>query len=172
MNASNASAPPTKIRLRWTPFLIVAATFAIPLLLVVNIGSHLRIKDSASRGETELAGLAVALESYKADYGAYPHNEATDSLRADRNFDPREYIAASKHLYACLQPKSGKVYFEFTKSNTQIDIDGRPYVVDPHDHSYGYSTSQFAQSGTAFYDLWTTLGGTREKDAKRWIKNW
>ena len=65
----------------------------------------------------------------------------------------------------------GKTYFEFSKNMMKQDSDGQTYIIDPKGRSYGYSTSA-AMNGPEFYDLWSTDGGTRQKDVPRWKTNW
>lgn len=74
--------------------------------------------------------------------------------------------------------KDGTIYLEPTKNMLKTNSTGQIYFVDPHGNSYGYSTANLKHlsfsntSGRGFYDLWSTKGGTTERDREKWEKNW
>src|SRR5881398_221667 len=79
--------------------------------LVLSTVGYARKKGARARAETEIAAMAAACESYKADNGVYPRdptaNTATDSLNARTMFDPASanatlYKTASLVLYRAL----------------------------------------------------------------------
>lgn len=153
---------------------IICGALLLPglLLLPFVLVAKERREGVKLRAASEIAELSTALEAYRVDHGVYPRSPATDNLRPEKDFDPATYIEASKCLHAALEPESGKIYFRFAKGTAARDAEGEIYAVDPLGNSYGYSTSQDSQTGRSIYRLWSTDGGTREKDVKRWVKNW
>jgi prepilin-type N-terminal cleavage/methylation domain-containing protein len=178
--------------------LIVVVTVIVILTgLVLSTVGYVQKKAARSRAETEIAAMAAALESYKADNGIYAFNSATNTLDARTNIDPSSYPSASLLLYEQLagdsahnrQP-SGKSYFTFKPKMLYPDDQTQnvQYIRDPFGNSYGYSTAGNPQvnptpAGTPGYnptfDLWSTAGvapsptpvpPTRQQDL--WIKNW
>ncbi len=132
--------------------------------------------------------MSAALESYKMDHGKYPSSSETEKLSPEQSPDPATYIAASQFLYRALtgdfdgnpdtsSPEDGKRYFEFQKKMVRRTADGECYVIDPWGNPYGYSTlkakhPESSAGHNTLYDIWSTGGGNRVKDRKRWAKNW
>src|SRR5881296_191888 len=56
--------------------------------LVLSTVGYARKKGARARAETEIAAMAAALESYKADNGVYPSNSDTNTLDARTNGNP------------------------------------------------------------------------------------
>ena len=134
--------------------LVVIAIIAILAGLILSTAGGIQKKAARSRAESEIAALSAALESYKADNGDYPTNSNT-------NLD-------SSSLYGVLSPSNAgqQVYFEFSKGMTSSSG-----IVDPFGTAYGYTyQGDPARSGTNFFDLWSTAGGSTNTNA--WIKNW
>jgi prepilin-type N-terminal cleavage/methylation domain-containing protein len=178
--------------------IVVVSIIAILAGLVLSTAGYARKKSARARAETEIAALAAACESYKADNGVYASNPATNTLDARSNLDPSAYSNASLLLYEQLsgdlahnrQP-TGKSYFSF-KPNMLLPAGGSIIPVtgisDPFGNSYGYSTAANPQtnptpSGTPGYnptfDLWSTAGvassPTPNPPATQqdlWVKNW
>jgi prepilin-type N-terminal cleavage/methylation domain-containing protein len=176
---------------------VVVGIITILAGLVLSTVGYARKKGARARAETEIAAIAAACESYKADNGVYPYNNATNGLDARTSLDPSAYPDASLFLYEQLsgdllhnrQP-SGKSYFAF-KPNMVLPAGGIGTVTaisDPFGNSYGYSTAANPQAnptpaGTPGYnptfDLWSTTGiassPTPAPPATQqdlWIKNW
>jgi general secretion pathway protein G len=89
--------------------LIVVVGIIIVLAgLVLSTAGYARKKSARARAETEIAAMAAALESYKADNAVYSRdptvNTATDALNARTMGDPTtaNYRAASLVLYRAL----------------------------------------------------------------------
>src|SRR5438552_3445079 len=60
--------------------LVVIIIILILAGLILSIASYVQNKGKRARAETEIAAISAALESYKADNGIYPANNATNSL--------------------------------------------------------------------------------------------
>lgn len=136
--------------------LVVITIIAILASLVLGAAGFIQKKGARNRAEAEIAAIAAALESYKADNGDYPSNN--DSYTSPAN---------NTNLVAALMPTNGsKVYFEFkTKYLTNNNY------LDPFGIVYGYVyTNGSSNNGTNNYDLWSTAGGSPVTNA--WIKNW
>src|SRR5439155_3033330 len=89
--------------------LIVVITVIIILTgLVLSTVGYAQKKGARARAETEIAAMSAACESYKADNGIYPRdnatNQYTDILDARQNFDATQtvYQNASRYLYDAL----------------------------------------------------------------------
>lgn len=137
--------------------LVVMAIIAILVGLVLNVAGFVRYKGATARAQAEIAGVSTALESYKADYGDYPQWTNTNTGVTGDN----------AVLVTNLSPATGKVYFEFTKSQTNSS----KYFQDPFGNSYGYQyPGNTNRSGSNFYDLWSTANKPGNSNA--WIKNW
>ncbi len=174
--------------------MVVIAIILILAGLVLSISGYAMDKGKRSRAETEIAAMSAAMESYKADNGIYPRQSTTtDMLDPRTSFNPSSYQSASFYLYGELsgldanqQPVANKKsYFAF-----KPQMLGRPtnttvaYLRDPWGNSYGYSTIQAANPGTAqgynpTFDLWSNADPTPTPSAlptptpqDRWIKNW
>jgi type II secretory pathway pseudopilin PulG len=163
--------------------------------LVLSTVGYARKKGARARAETEIAAMAAALESYKADNAAYIRSSNTDSLNARTSGNPSSYQSASLDLYNALfgatngsrTPNSGaRSYFVF-KPNMLFPADQTQnvqYIQDPFGNSYGYSTIQAATGDTTMgynpsFDLWSTSGLTANPPSSgtdtitpQWIKNW
>jgi len=148
--------------------LVVITVIAILAGLVLQTAGYVQKKAARSRAEAEIAALAAALESYKADMGDYP---------AGTNGTPNTTTSTGTNnafLRAALAPSTGKVYFEFSKgmgANSTISMDTNQPILDPFGEGYGYYYTNNAgiRSGTNFYDLWSRAGTT---NTNQWIKNW
>lgn len=138
--------------------LVVMAIIAILAALVLNIAGFVRYKGATARAEAEIAGIGAALESYKADFGDYP---------VQSNANPTTPTGDNSTLVTNLSPATGKVYFEFTKSQTN----STKYFQDPFGNSYGYQyPGNTNRSGSNFYDIWSTANKPTNSNA--WKKNW
>ncbi len=135
--------------------LVVIAIIGVLTSLVLSAAGFVQKKGARSRAEAEIAAIAAALESYKADNGDYPLNEG---------------ISNSLTLLTNLMPAvgtGGKVYYEF-KSKMTNQNNG---IMDPFGGYYYYRyPGDPNQGGTNFYDLWTTAGSALKTNG--WIKNW
>jgi type II secretory pathway pseudopilin PulG len=150
--------------------LIVVITIIVILTgLVLSTVGYVQKKGARARAETEIAAMSAACESYKADNGTYPRNDATDVFTAltDPNYatqtppDPQPtsynptvtaYSFSSFYLYGQLSGNpSGdrstytqQSYFQF-KPKMLLPAGGTGIVTaiaDPFGNSYGYSTAQ------------------------------
>jgi type II secretory pathway pseudopilin PulG len=174
--------------------IVVTGLILILTGLVLSSVGYARKKGSRARAETEIAAMAAALESYKADNAAYPREaSSTDTLDARLSGNPSVYQTASLYLYKQLSGDSsanrnptGKSYMTF-KPNMLFPADQTQnvqYIQDPFGNSYGYSTIQAATQNTAqgynpTFDLWSTSGLTANPPISgtdtitpQWIKNW
>ncbi len=177
--------------------LIVVITIIIILTgLVLSTVGYAQKKGARARAETEIAAMSAACESYKADNGIYPRdnatNQYTDILDARQNFDATQtvYQNASRYLYDALfgatsgsrTPNTGaRSYFVFKPNmlNPADQAQNVLFIQDPFGNSYGYSTAYQAwvEGGSSgpqkgynpTFDLWSTANST---DPNQWIKNW
>jgi type II secretory pathway pseudopilin PulG len=171
--------------------LVVIAIIIVLASLILGTSTYVQMKGKRSRAEVEIAAMSAALESYKADNGAYPRdtvNAMTDNLDARISGDPATYRPASLFLYTQLSGTNpdrssipgAKSYFTFPP-NMLIPHDQSSSVsaiVDPFGHSYGYSTAYQANPTTGYnptFDLWSTgavISNANPPDQSKWIKNW
>jgi type II secretory pathway pseudopilin PulG len=195
--------------IRASPFRAEGAITIIELLLVIiiililaglilSISSYVQNKGARARAETEIAAISAALESYKADNGIYPANNATNSLAPTTMTDPSSssYVSASNYLYIQLSGDSDDNPTTTTSSDTRNYFGGslkqsmlgpnppgaNTYFRDPFGNSYGYSTSKnpianptgYSTAGgyNPTFDLWSTAGGKTDTDVAKWVKNW
>src|SRR5207249_6494661 len=167
--------------------LIVVTTVIIILTgLVLSTVGYVQKKGARARAETEIAAMAAACESYKADNGIYPTDASTtEQLNSTTSVNPVNYQSSSLYLYKQLsgdatgnrQP-SGKSYFAFQPNMLLPAPPSTATVIairDPFGNSYGYSTRMAATGSGGYnptFDLWSTAGGTTANDVAGWIKNW
>src|SRR5207247_3391014 len=139
--------------------LIVVITVIVILTgLVLSTVGYAQKKGARARAETEIAAISAACESYKADNGVYPRdnatNQYTDILDARQNFDATQtvYQNASRYLYDALfgatsgsrTPNTGaRSYFVFKPNmlNPADQAQNVLFIQDPFGNSYGYSTA-------------------------------
>jgi prepilin-type N-terminal cleavage/methylation domain-containing protein len=148
--------------------LVVITVIAILAGLVLQTAGYVQKKAARSRAEAEIAALAAALESYKADMGDYPaltNGSSSGTATPGTNNHPI--------LRGALAPTTGKVYFEFSKgmgANSTISTATNQPILDPFGEGYGYQyPGNATRSGTNFFDLWSRAGTT---NTNQWIKNW
>lgn len=83
--------------------LAVMAIIVVLAGLILGVASHANYKGSLTRAEAEVKALSSAVENYKIDNGTYPRNSNTDSLVAQRDFDPvgnnNLYKLSAEYLY-------------------------------------------------------------------------
>ena len=143
-------------RARRAAFTLIELLTVIAIILVLaglllHIAGTANYKASVSRATTEVKAMETALESYKADNGAYPRVMAmspttastSDALNAQSDVDPgsgtskSNYQGASETLYQALsgltavsgttQTYGGKRYMEF-KPGQLGDASGSAYT--------------------------------------------
>ena len=137
--------------------LIVITIIGILAALVLNTAGFIQKKAARSRAETEIAAMAAALESYKADNGDYPLGT---NAPADRD---------NSFLRAALSPATGKVYFEFSK-RMGANLATNGVIMDPFGENYEYQyPGDTNRNGSNFFDLWSRSGST---NTNIWSKNW
>ena len=150
--------------------LVVIMIILILAGLILSISSYVQNKGARAHAETEIAAMSAALESYKADNGIYPANNATNSLDPTTMTDPSSpsYISASNYLYIQLSGDSDGNPTTTSSSDTRNYLSGslkqsmlspnppgaNTYIHDPFRNrnsssstlvpysSYGYSTSK------------------------------
>jgi len=182
--------------------LIVVITVIVILIgLVLSTVGYVQKKAARSRAETEIAAIAAACESYKADNGVYPFNLDTNVLNARTDLDSSaaRYSNASLFLYEKLmgvttgnrsEIPSARTYITFKPNQLAPADQNQPvqFIRDPFGSSYGYSTAGNPQAnpnpvGTPGYnptfDLWSTAGvppsptpAPPNTQQGLWIKNW
>ena len=173
--------------------LTVMTIIGILAALVLGTFKFVQEKAARSRAESEIKAMEAALESYKADNGAYPIGAESDKLKPTSNGTPSSYTAAGQELYKALTGDSdnnfsngitlaagSKTYFEF-KPN-QVASGTVSYPIDPWGNAYGYSTVQASTNVNGYnptFDLWSTAGktvaptpGSSNDITIQWIKNW
>jgi prepilin-type N-terminal cleavage/methylation domain-containing protein len=148
--------------------MVVIAIIAALAALILGTASYAQKRSARSRAESEIAAIAAALESYKADNGGYPKGNAdpantsppydTDALYA--NNDPEggdpttaKFINSAKSLYRALSGDSDGNPTTSATTDTKNYLSSaltpkmlRPnpagpntYLVDPYGNAYGYS---------------------------------
>jgi type II secretory pathway pseudopilin PulG len=175
---------------RYSAFTLIELVVVVGLILiltglVLSTAGYARKKSARARAETEIAAMAAACESYKADNAAYVRGPAsaitvggitipanvTDTLDAQTYFDPTNatYGQASLYLYTQLsgdltgnQQATQKSYFTFKPQMLSLDSNGNVTAIkDPFGDSYGYSTANQNNPNTGYnptFDLWSTAG--------------
>jgi type II secretory pathway pseudopilin PulG len=164
--------------------LVVIVIILILAGLILSISSYVQNKGARARAETEIAAISAALESYKADNGIYPANNATNSLDPTTATNPSSasYTSASSYLYIQLSGDSDgnptttsssdtRNYFGSSLKQSMLGPNppgANSYLRDPFRNSYGYSTSKNPVANPANYttangynptfDLWSTAG--------------
>src|SRR6478609_11760572 len=79
--------------------IVVVGVILILTGLVLSTAGYARKKGARARAETEIAAMAAAIESYKADNGIYPTDASTtEQLDSTTSFDPANYRSASLYL--------------------------------------------------------------------------
>src|SRR5437763_17157737 len=78
---------------RYNAFTVIelVVVFTIILILaglILSTAGYARKKGARDRAETEIAAISAACESYKADNGAYPLNNNTNTLDARTSGNP------------------------------------------------------------------------------------
>lgn len=147
--------------------LVVITVIAILAGLVLSTAGYVQKKSARSRAEAEVAALSTALESYKAEYGAYPSNSSAGQAGAKILYKALAYSNADHN-------PGGKIFIEPAMSmlagtNSQSDT----YFADPFGSPYEYRTGAAAvNSGSNFFDLWSAAGANPPTDTTQWIKNW
>lgn len=149
--------------------LVVVAIIGILAALLLQTAGYVQDRGARSRIEAEIAALSAALESYKVDNGIYP--EADDPA------------TGSNELVTALEPRTGKVYFEFPDRMLSNPTDRQnSRVIDAYGTEYRYAfPGDPNYSGEQFFDLWSigyaTKKGKPASDTspearELWIKNW
>ena len=92
--------------------LAVMAIILVLAALIINIAGSAQYNSAKARATSEISAMSTALESYKADNGAYPSESTTvnggspttEVLDAqDSSYtDPSKYVEASEFLYQAL----------------------------------------------------------------------
>jgi type II secretory pathway pseudopilin PulG len=172
--------------------LVVITIIVILAGLILATTGYVEKKGARSRAESEIAAFSAAMESYKADNGIYPNNNATDTLNSTSDANPSDYLSACVYLYGELTgdrnldgtPDSGsKSYLSLrpssllrgNMSNPPSSSNKVTAIRDPFGNSYGYSTMKASGGSGGYnptYDLWSTAAGTGASDVPGWIKNW
>ncbi|MDQ6861203.1 MAG: type II secretion system GspH family protein [Verrucomicrobiota bacterium] len=166
--------------------LIVMAIIIILAGLVLGTSGYVQKKGSRSRAEAEIAAMWAACESYTADNGIYPTDQATTDQLDPTKADPSTYASANLALYKAIsgdvnanrQP-TGKSYIGFKPNQLNPPSPSASTVTsirDPFGNPYGYSTMKASDPSSPkgynpTFDLWST-GGTTTGDQNQWIKNW
>lgn len=146
--------------------LVVIAIIAILASLVLSTAGVIQKKAARARAESEIAAIAAALESFKADNGDYPigSNGNPNTVNTAPGDNRTLLVTNLMNMTA-----GSKVYFEFGKNQTST-----LGVIDPFGEAYGYSyaggTNSSPKNGVGFYDLWSRGGTT--SNSNQIIGNW
>jgi prepilin-type N-terminal cleavage/methylation domain-containing protein len=180
--------------------LAVIAVIAILAGLTISAFSGVMKTAARSRTRTEIKAFSTALESYKADNGAFPIPISPVFSSAgsydNSGYNAALYQASSAQLYESLTgqtnygeppptPASGIViYYAFKPSQLGNDTaataaNGPVYIKDPLGNSYGYfpgyvssGTTNAPINGYGSFDLWSTGGDATDAMTNTWIDNW
>ncbi|CAN5538030.1 N/A [soil metagenome] len=157
--------------------LIVMAIIAVLAELVLGTAGYVQKKGARSRAEAEVAAISAALESYKADNGAYPQFSATNgsghALYQALSGDGDDAIGGSTASQGTT-PADAKSYMALRASMLKPNPpDASSRVVDPWVSDYNYRSP--GQVNPTF-DLWSTgppdSNGDQNQDSNQFIKNW
>lgn len=132
--------------------LVVIAIIAILAGLTLSTLGYVNKKGAESRARAEVAALSSAIDSFFADFGAYP---ASNNL----------FRELTGHSSATINTNR-KVYFEPTPTITTNMTNG-PFI-DPWGTAYNYNPTNPSRN-RGFFDLWTTNNAPR--DSTQWIYN-
>ena len=138
--------------------IVVVGVILILTGLVLSTAGYARKKGARARAETEIAAIAAALESYKADNAIYPRNSQTDALDSTSDGSPNDYLPASQYMYGEITgdrnfdgttDSGAKSYIAFKPTSLlRADMSQPPSlsnpvtaIRDPLGNSYGYSTA-------------------------------
>jgi len=197
---------PSSFVIRTSSFRAEGAVTIIELLVVIMIililaglilatSSYVQSKGARARAETEIAAISAALESYKADNGIYPANNATNSLDPTTMADPTSssYVSASNYLYIQLSGDSDGNPTTTSSSDTRNYLSGslkqsmlspnppgaNTYFHDPFRNrnpssstlvpynSYGYSTAKQASPSNGFNPTFDLWSTAGTADAQK-----
>lgn len=155
-------------------FGIVAAT-ALSAFLVLNI-SGTRQGRRWDRGQSDVAALSTALESYKVQYGNYP--QATGPIGPNETANANILYLALVVSNTAYNPE-GKIFFEPYKGicASANYASTTNYFIDPQGLPYQYRyPGDPKKSGTNFFDLFSYGKSRKTADEpanwESWIKNW
>jgi len=179
--------------------IVVVGVILILTGLVLSTAGYARKKGARARAETEIAAIAAALESYKADNAIYPRNSQTDALDSTSDGSPNDYLSASQYMYGEITgdrnfdgttDSGAKSYITFKPTSLlRADMSQPPSlsnpvtaIREPFGNSYGYSTRMAATGSGGYnptFDSWSTCGEIGPKPGEtfqqyqlRWVKNW
>ena len=142
--SSSAARRPRSSRSGFTLIELLAVIMVILLLagILINLASYVQKKMQMQIARTQIAVLASALESYKADWGYYP---LTDAIRISTS-----YLAESTnnaYLYNALFSHGKKYLSSFPPSQIQTNqATGLTNIVDV----FGIPFNYYNSPGTAF----------------------
>ena len=171
--------------------LVVMAVIAILASVLLSLNGLVQKKAALTRAGGEIAAMSAACDSYKADFGSYPQDAATDpdtvQLCPFLDGDPTttKYKAASLALYKALSgdAKPGmnpdppashdekpdgraetKCYYEFRPNQLRKNAAGEiEGIQDPFNNIYGYSTNGASAEQTYRVKVLTNPNAVRPK---------
>lgn len=143
--------------------LTVVAIIGILAGLILSTSGYIQKKAARSRAEAEIAAMEAALESYKADNGAYPQAPDSGTSAAANN----ETLLNALFPYA---DNTAKIYMEFKPSQLDSqDPASATRILDPWGQPYNYQAP--GTNNPATFDLWSDAG-TNGSEPEKLITNW
>src|SRR5207248_8063691 len=143
--------------------------------LVLSTVGYARKKGARVRAETEIAAMAAALESYKADnavYPAYSGPTGAHALYQGLSGDGNDAVGGTTASTG-IPGSSGKSYMTLKPNMLSPNPpDATTRVIDPFGNDYGYRTPPAASAINPTFDLWSTANANPPTDENQWIKNW
>jgi type II secretory pathway pseudopilin PulG len=85
--------------------------------LVLSVAGYVQRKGASSRAQSEIAAMSSALESYKADNGAYPEDNGTSDSKYTDNLDPRATTSYNPSAYT----NAGLVLYRALSGDRNLD---------------------------------------------------
>src|SRR5262245_3221322 len=141
--------------------------------LVLSMVGYARKKGARARAETEIAAMAAALESYKADNAVYPTYSGTTGAHAlyqGLSGDGNDAIGGTTASTG-IPGSSGKSYMNLKPNMlTPNPPDSATRVIDAFGNDYNYRSP--GTNNIATFDLWSTANANPPTDQNQWIKNW
>ena len=139
-----------KVDKHFTLVELLAVVVIITILATILIGgvTYAMKKADASKTQSQLEKLELALEAFKVEKGYYPPCASANDVKFNIADDGKEILFLGTKTFSMLS-KSGKPFIEFQFKRTD---DGDPYT-DAWDNAFQYKCP--GTHNPQKYDLWS-----------------